>query len=208
MPEQNNLLSHQITIKQRTRYPRFVYLAEVCEDSSIILDMIFEDSYNRWGEIKTIIIPVVGGTIDGNYLEWIKLYDPDVIYSYAELNPNTINRLKRENNPFSFLGHSGQRRKREEYPTSQSYFRPSYDFNFVTSVSLAPSIVGHIPPRYSGQKYLLRKHIDSDDDFIADNFGFFDSNLAKIALNVVKCCASTIITYVRQLFLPFFDKKI
>jgi len=47
------------------------------------------------------------------------------------------------------------------------------------------------------------KKIQTNKDFIQSWY-----KQAKIVIGEHNCCASTIITYVRQLFLPFFDKKI
>ena len=153
-------------------------MIEECPESSAILDAIFDDSYARWGGLKTLIVPVQGGIIEESYLKLIEYYDPDVIYTYADLSDETLEKLDRKGQPALFVKHK-QYGPRSEYQSLQSYFKPSYGFEVTKSISLAPMLIGsHLHP---SSKKMLRKHIDADDSgFLADNFGFFDLDLSRL----------------------------
>jgi hypothetical protein len=163
------LLQKKISVRQCARPPRFVYLVEENEKVSEILDKIFEDSYNRWGGLATLIVPVINGQIKEECITQIKLCDPDVIYTYAYLTKSTFDRLNQLTNPFLFLKHV----KSHSCIPNYNPYKPNYKVSFLASLSLMPSVADDLQNK-NGTKYLLRKHRNAiDDGFVSDNFGFF-----------------------------------
>jgi hypothetical protein len=161
----SELLKNKISLLQNARPPRFVYLVQENEKASDVLDEIFKDSYNRWGGLATLIVPVIDGKIEERYITQIELCDPDVIYTYAELTRETFDQLNQSTKPFLFLKHS-----------NLHSHKPYYKLNFLTSLSLAPRVIDDLQAP-SGTKYLLRRHARAaDNGFISDNFGFFPLN--------------------------------
>ncbi len=52
-----------------------------------LLDYIFNNCMSRWGGRRTPIIPSDGKSIKKEYLDLLNFWDADIIYSYAQLDP-------------------------------------------------------------------------------------------------------------------------
>jgi hypothetical protein len=89
----------------RPRPLRVAYLVSENEHWSVMLDAISDESFARWAGRFFLIIPCVDGSIVSAYLPWLKLYDPDVIYSYVELNDEKLAEIDADLRPSYFVTH-------------------------------------------------------------------------------------------------------
>ncbi len=169
--------------KKSSRPIRFAYLVENSKDSLVILDEIFRNCYERWGGLRSLIVPVHGGNINEDYMLWLCYYDPDIIYSYAQLNPKTRKKLLSQTSPFKFYIHE-QSGISSPHPHQPRYSRETgmSALNSLTTISsssvyksLEPLILSDSDPI---KKELLWKDRISfvDSGFVTDNFGCFSEN--------------------------------
>ncbi len=164
-------LDHYISIQHRARPLRFLFLVENNAKASNVFDEIFEDAYKRWAGCRTLLVPVENGRIEENYLAWIHWYDPDIIYSYAQLDNSTITELDQRASPISFLKHTTH-----HDDSSKSWAKPNYQFQCVTALSILPALKKEMQP----PKSLISAYYDwQDDGFLKDSFGAAEDREAK-----------------------------
>lgn len=173
-----------ITIQNSPRPPRIVFLVEENEHSSKILDDIFSYSYSIWGGLRTIIIPVIDGDISKEYIEWIQLFDPDIVYSYARLSTKIKTALEKATTAITFKEHPFH----WPNPTNDK-FTPVMDFQFIQSVSLVPHIMSK--PLFSGLNQSLC--------FIFDD-SFNEGTYSKLLLDNFGFCCSHYLTLIKAQF--------
>ncbi len=75
-----------------------------------MLDAIFAESFGRWGGRFTLIIPCEKHAIRPAYVPWLRIYDPDIIYSYVDLGKATVEQLHEQFGPAFLVRHDFQRR--------------------------------------------------------------------------------------------------
>jgi hypothetical protein len=116
-------------------------------------------------------VPVTSGVIDAPYLKWMSWYDPDVVYSYADLAPATIGQIDRQCSPAILLKHNSRREQDDKYwATPDAHIRP------IKAISFIPSTIpaGHPAPKivacYPGW---------DESEIITDNFGLAESGNAN-----------------------------
>jgi hypothetical protein len=63
----------------RARPIRVAYLLEETQHSHLMLDGIFAESLAHWGGRYSLICPCHEGYPHGNYLPWLRVFDPDII---------------------------------------------------------------------------------------------------------------------------------
>ncbi|MGB9513977.1 MAG: hypothetical protein WBU20_19990, partial [Candidatus Acidiferrum sp.] len=73
-----------------------------------LLDSLFETNYDLWGGRFNPIIPVSSGTISEPFWALLKCVDPDLVYTYAQLTQDTINRIIEELVPWRIEVHPRQ----------------------------------------------------------------------------------------------------
>ena len=72
---------------------------EETENNHWILDAVFHESYTRWGGAHTLIVPTNSSSfLHEDYVKWLKLYDPDFIYTYIDLDQTLIKKIELKNN--------------------------------------------------------------------------------------------------------------
>lgn len=77
----------------RARPIRVAYLVEDGENIHDTLDAVFADAMSRWGGRFNLVCPCEAGYLRPAYLPWLKLYDPDIIYSYVDLSADHLKSL-------------------------------------------------------------------------------------------------------------------
>jgi len=82
-----------------------------------LLDKLFEANYNLWGGRYNVLVPVKDGVITESYWKLLSFVDPDVLYSFTDLNAAVVTRLDRELCPTKMERH-------REFPTggSRNYY--------------------------------------------------------------------------------------
>jgi hypothetical protein len=146
---------------------RVAYLVEKSEHWSEIMDAAIAEAYSRWCGTRTLFVPVVAGDITAQYWDWLRWWDPDLIYSYPSLNSHTVQKISERIVPIWFNGH-------RTYGPSTGRFdpRPRPAVRGLYSRSVLPFLAipkGHI--RESPTKLINQYPQWTDDGFVGDNFG-------------------------------------
>ncbi len=147
-------------MQHKVRHVRVAFLVNKENESCAILRAIFKDSYNRWGGRRSLIVPIVSKTANPEYLDWLVDYDPDIVYSYADINEETIEKINRRCSPAFLIVHNSRR-------NSPNTLEPNLGVTPISAFSLLPSIsTGKTFPTlvscYPGW---------DESEFITDNFG-------------------------------------
>lgn len=69
-----------------TRHLRIAFLVDLAETSHTILDAIMQAACSYWGGRFSLIVPCTNGVPSSAYDRWLRFFDPDLIYSYVDLN--------------------------------------------------------------------------------------------------------------------------
>lgn len=140
------------------------------ESSQWILDGVFSESYSRWGGSRSLIIPFSNGNpLDDQYEDWLAFLDPDFIYSYIDLDIQTIERLNRLALPIAFIRHDDSRAKswRGYIPSWSTFIDP------VQAISTLTSPYSEYPgwSKTPSPKIYVKQHPENcANRFLPDNF--------------------------------------
>jgi len=116
----------------RPRPIRVAFLIKRSEDSIATLEQVFCESFGRWGGRYSLIVPWVDGNVQDEYREWLRAYDPDVIYSYVDLDQNQFLKLHRAYGPAYLLKHEFM-----EVRADARHLRPQLPVACVSSIVAA-----------------------------------------------------------------------
>ena len=176
---ESSRLQKSIGVHAYNRPIKVAYLVPSAEDERThwILDVIFYESYTRWGGANTLIIPTQPNQFDGDgYEQWLKSFDPDFVYSYVQLEPDFIKKINSICLPISFLRRPNRRddtpetRWRDLSPDWGHYFKSVKSLSTLLSPYANPQRHNRPPP--TAVKTLLTQAIEPPDDrFFPDNFG-------------------------------------
>ena len=166
--------SKSIEVRSYSRPARIAFLVsnENIDINNWILDGIFYESYTRWGGARTLIIPFEKEeTLNPNYLEWLKFFDPDFVYSYVDLKEALIEEIETLVMPIEMLRHKiyGQ-------DISWGSYIPNWRHSFesVLSISTLFSPLSNISSEYGKltPNRLVTQFSEVDENrFLSDNFG-------------------------------------
>jgi hypothetical protein len=154
----------------RPRPTRIAFVVQENEHSASTLDAIFADCYSRWGGRFSLIVPCAEGQILKTYWAWLEAFDPDVVYSYVRLNREAILEIHERLNPAEYVSHD--LRTREQQP-SVSDFRPRYNFEPLSSLSVIFKLSRHNRRRGEPIKIIDSWHTEDPSRFLTDNFGTY-----------------------------------
>lgn len=185
--EEGPWLSARVT----ARPVRIAYLIEIEQSPGELLDAIFDEAYSRWGGRRTLIVPSAKTGIDSRYEQWLKLYDPDIIYSYVALDDGAVQDINEKFCPAYLVPHRDRHLRSGDPPD----YRPSLPFQALSSLSVVPAMIGRNWGPFERVSYLriLDKFFDrSESPFLRENFGFISSSyhnslVAEAAPDVLKC---------------------
>ena len=94
-----------IALNHRPR--RVAFLVDLSQESANkILDSILEFNLNSWGGRHNPIVPLINKTIPESFYALLDVADPDVFYSYDELDPTTLEKLHLRYSPTLIERHS------------------------------------------------------------------------------------------------------
>src|ERR1700742_758285 len=93
------------TASIRARPIRVAYLVTDSEHSHFVLDGIFAESVARWGGRYSLICPCQDGYPIAAYIPWLRKFDPDIIYSFIDLNEYNLRRLREGFGPAYLVRH-------------------------------------------------------------------------------------------------------
>lgn len=154
----------------RARPIRVAFLVDDHEHSSAMLDAIFKNCMGRWGGRFSLLIPATSTGPEQNYLNWLHAFDPDIIYSYVDLEDAVIERLQERFYPSFIIRHDFYRRaERDAYA-----YHPKLPIDCLKVTSLIP--MATLPTIFDGSRkghFLEAMGRLQDTPFVRDNFGTF-----------------------------------
>ena len=162
----------QQKVWSRSRPLRVAYLVEKIDQWSYMLDAIFAECYSRWGGRFSLIVPFSDNLVQTPYGRWLKVFDPDIIYSYIDLDEHTIELIHESYYPSYLIKHEYIEIKGKECD-ARSY-RPRLPIKALSSLSVSP-ILSHGSSISEPQPFLL---VDTywgtdKDGFIGDSLGSY-----------------------------------
>ena len=150
----------------RSRPLRIAFFVEDGEYAHLALDGIFADSYRRWGGRFSLIVPCLSRRVTPSYWPWLEAYDPDIVYSYVELDRDAILELHERLAIGQYLFHSLDPSPRLD----TQGFKPDYRFNPLASLSVVFSLArGRTGPI----KVIDSWHTEQSSRLLDDNLGTY-----------------------------------
>ena len=173
--ERSQPLHKNIEVKTANRPIKIAYLVphEEAENNHWILDAVFHESYTRWGGARTLIVPTNSSSfLHEDYVKWLKLYDPDFIYTYIDLDQTLIKKIDNSCCPIAFVAceKSEITRWLDYLPDWGMYFKSVPALSTIRS----PHVSYHSLPwaeREPPITIITQYSEVSGDRFIPDNFG-------------------------------------
>jgi hypothetical protein len=125
----------------RPRPIRVAYLLADDEHAHVKLDGAFASSYAHWGGRFSLICPCENGYPRESYMPWLRVFDPDVIYSFIDLSDDNLRRIRESFGP-AYLVRHGENLKGA--PTSHD-FRVTLPITPLVSLSTTPQYARAFP---------------------------------------------------------------
>lgn len=94
-----------ISVYSTARPTRIAFLVNPEECPTALLDSILEYNSKLWGGRMNPVIPVHNGAIPPGYWNFLKYYDPDIVYSYVQLTDALISNIDRQVGPHYISRH-------------------------------------------------------------------------------------------------------
>lgn len=153
----------------RPRPIRVAYLVEEIEHWKPMFDAIFQTSFALWGGRFNLVVPCTDQTINSKYLPWLTRYDPDIIYSYVDLEESYVERLHEAFYPAFLVKHRFSRHERDVYD-----FVPHLPISMLSALSVAPIASLGSPLSPSHPVSLIDCHLAFKPSlFLKETFGFY-----------------------------------
>ncbi len=155
----------------KTRPVRVAFFVDLEREGQLVLDGIFADCYARWGGRYSLIVPCADGRLVADYLPWLAAFDPDIVYSFAELEPAEVLQIHERLVPADFIQH----RVVDEVRKDARGFRPAYPYPLLSSWSVLFRLARHSSVPASGPpvRLITAWHTESESRFLADNLGCY-----------------------------------
>lgn len=159
-------LARPVTLSQTPVPIQVCYIVPI-DASAEMLTAIFAEGHGRWGGRDSLILPMLAdGTIDEKYWAWARALDPDVVYSYVDLDIATLDRVDRELMPSVVKIH------RDVMGSGDVQVRHESEAVGLSALSLLPMLANTErlgPPR---RLALVSAFMDwPRDSFVTDSFG-------------------------------------
>jgi|HubBroStandDraft_6_1064221.scaffolds.fasta_scaffold41919_2 hypothetical protein len=132
-------------VECRARHCRIAFLVDLEKSPLDLIDSLIETNYGLWGGRFNPIVPVQNGNISEAFWKLLTYVDPDIVYSYAKLNQETIDRLEREIVPWEIRAHPSHLIESPPHP----HYIPTFLSDPVKSREVLPLIMsrrGFVPP--------------------------------------------------------------
>lgn len=166
---------HELSGWEKVRPVRIAFLVGTSDHNDIILDAIFADSYSRWGGRFSLIVPCANGKIMDEYWHWLETFDPDIVYSYVDLQPKDVLDIHERLVPADYVHHKiDGGRKNDVWG-----FRPAYDFAILSSMSTIFRLA-RLSPVAEGKKVKIIDswHTETASRLLTDNLGTYRASAA------------------------------
>ena len=154
----------------RARPLRVAFLVENKDHGQTTLDGLFADSYSRWGGRFSLVVPCIDGRILASFWPWLETYDPDVIYSYVDLDQGEVLRIHERIYPSEYIWHDPVDGDRHDVFA----YKPNYRFEPLSCLSVIFTAARHSPSHGASTLRILDSwHGAEVSPFLADNFGTY-----------------------------------
>lgn len=166
---------HELSGWEKVRPVQIAFLVEASEHNDVILDAIFADSYSRWGGRFSLIVPCANKRVVDEYWPWLETHDPDIVYSYVDLQPEAILDIHERLVPADYINHNidGGRN------TDAWAFRPKYDFAMLSSMSTIFRLARHSPIAEGKKVKIIDSwHTETPSRLLTDNLGTYRTSAA------------------------------
>ena len=160
-----------------SRPVRVAYLVDITDCPDVLLDRVFAEAYSRWGGRRTAIIPATATGIDDCYVPWLHILDPDIIYSFVDLDDATVEDIHERFAPSSLIKHYVHN---AEKGTERAY-RVALPFPALSSFTVIPAHLSRPDPFGPAASRLQVLDADfghANRSFVEENFGLFSSSFA------------------------------
>jgi hypothetical protein len=172
-------LPRTVEARASNRPVKIAYLVAHDEsaETHMVLNGVFYEAYTRWGGAYTLVVPTSNQDFfDARYEEWLQYYDPDLLYTYVDIDQVFMRRIDRLCSPIAFLKHELHRHgdrpiKWQAYiPDWGHYVQP---VSSITTISSPATFPAFLPPfERVGETFVLTQYdIELPNRFLADNFG-------------------------------------
>jgi len=152
----------------RARPIRVAYLVEDGEHANLTLDAIFAFSFGHWGGRFSLVVPCEARRPKETYENWLEKFDPDVIYSYVDLESDLIERIHETFYPSFLVRHQIYGRQKITART----LRPQLPIDPLAISTLIPLAAGPVRFEPAQPTRVVDTMGSADDDqFIQDSFG-------------------------------------
>lgn len=138
------------------------------------MDAIYAECFSRWGGRFSLIVPSDETGPDAGFEDWLEAYDPDIIYSYVELNDATVERLHAKLYPSFLVKHRsfGQDGSRQS-------FTPRLPVAGLSSLTTLAQLAVPSPFNRLGRPLLLDAFGRADSDLLSRSFGFYSRTYGR-----------------------------
>ncbi len=163
-----------INVRYFNRPVKVAFIVPLVEDkiSHWILDGIFYEAYSRWGGAKSLIIPFNKDEfISAKYLDWLEVYDADIVYSYVDLTPEQIDTINKKSLPIEMTMHEVYRNVER---WQQFVPRWPHGFSPIRAISAINSPYAKYQDWSNTNQpnlYITQYYENDEHRFLPDNFG-------------------------------------
>lgn len=151
----------------RARPVRVAFLVEENENWKEMLHAIFSNCYSRWGGRFNIIVPCKDGRPDPSFIPWLDAYDPDIIYSYVQLDSNMMLGIQERYDPARLEMHQFYRER------DRVNIKPNESICGLSSLSTLLGERDEVSRFEFDMGSFLAKEHDMDTPFLDYNFGTY-----------------------------------
>jgi hypothetical protein len=152
----------------RARPIRIAFLVEESDYLAITLDAIFAFCFGLWGGRFSLIVPCEHGQPNPAYNAWLESFDPDIIYSYVDLENSVVERLHEWLYPSFLIRHELYGHQ----DISAHSLRPRLPIDPLKVSTLLPIAAGPAMFEAAQETRVIEMMGRMEDDrFIGDNFG-------------------------------------
>jgi len=167
----------------RPRPIRVVFLVEENEYARQQIQAVYANCYGRWAGRFNLLIPCENGSVRPSFLPWLHFYDPDIIYSYVDLNDDFVTHLHEFLYPSYLIKHNNYIRA----GNNNHDFRPKLPLTALSSLSCAwIASRGSVIHKQRPVKIVDYFGRSAPTQLLQENFGFYreSSNPWPIPINV------------------------
>lgn len=150
---------------------RVAYLVDLADCPHALLDNVFAEAYSRWGGRRTAIVPAKANGIDERYAKWLFNLDPDIIYSFVDLEDATVEEIHERLAPSVLIRHNASGR------TSVDRIRPP--LQAISSLSVVPAFLARpalLTPLQDRVQIVDSHFTHGEHPFVQENFGTCSSS--------------------------------